>query len=203
MRHVWANNDFNILFMKRVNVYDFDGTIYDGDSSVDFFKFAIRKRWYICFNVISVSGAALLYFFKIRSKEYFKSKFFSFVKDIPDIDSFVKEFWDKKEKKIKHFYLEEHDDSDYIVSASPVFLLKEIARRLDFNLIATEVDPKTGKLESKNCYGEEKVKKIESLGIRVEKFYSDSLADTPMSKIAKHSFMVKGDKIVPWGYKRF
>ncbi|MBO7671982.1 HAD-IB family phosphatase [bacterium] len=184
--------------MKKVNVYDFDGTIYDGDSSVDFFKFAISKKWYICFRVIPISGAALLYFFKIRNKEYFKSKFFSFVKNISDVDSFVKEFWDKNEKKIKHFYLKEHNNSDYIVSASPDFLLREIAKRLDFNLIATEVDPKTGKLKSKNCHGEEKVKKIKSLGIGVEKFYSDSLADTPMSKIAEHSFMVKGDKIIPW-----
>ena len=26
-----------------MNVYDFDGTIYDGDSSLDFFKFFIKK----------------------------------------------------------------------------------------------------------------------------------------------------------------
>ena len=26
-----------------MNVYDFDGTIYDGDSSVDFFRFCLKK----------------------------------------------------------------------------------------------------------------------------------------------------------------
>ena len=27
-----------------MNVYDFDGTIYDGDSSVDFWLYSIRKK---------------------------------------------------------------------------------------------------------------------------------------------------------------
>lgn len=26
-----------------VNVYDFDGTIYDGDSTIDFYKFCLKK----------------------------------------------------------------------------------------------------------------------------------------------------------------
>lgn len=26
-----------------MNVYDFDGTIYDGDSSVDFFLYALKR----------------------------------------------------------------------------------------------------------------------------------------------------------------
>ena len=184
--------------MKRVNVYDFDGTIYDGDSSIDFYKFTIRKKWWVAFRVVPTSYAALLYFLKIKKKEYFKSKFFAFVKNIDDIDVFVKQFWDENEKKIKSFYLEQHKSSDYIISASPEFLLKEIANRLDFNLIATIVNPKTGKLESKNCYGQEKVRKVESLNLEVENFYSDSLADTPMSKIAKHAFIVKGNSVHPW-----
>lgn len=184
--------------MKVVNIYDFDGTIYDGDSSIDFYKFAIRKKWWLMFRVVPTSCAALLYFLKIKKKEYFKSKFFAFVKNINDIDDFVKQFWDENEKKIKAFYLEKHNDSDYVISASPEFLLKEIAKRLKFNLVATVVNPKTGKLESKNCYGTEKVEKVQDLNLKVENFYSDSLADEPMAKIAKHSFMVKGDKIVPW-----
>lgn len=28
----------------RVIAYDFDGTIYDGDSSIDFYKFCIKKK---------------------------------------------------------------------------------------------------------------------------------------------------------------
>ena len=27
-----------------MNVYDFDGTIYDGDSTVDFYVFALKKK---------------------------------------------------------------------------------------------------------------------------------------------------------------
>ena len=27
-----------------MNIYDFDGTIYDGDSSIDFFKYSLKKH---------------------------------------------------------------------------------------------------------------------------------------------------------------
>ena len=30
--------------MYKIDVYDFDGTIYDGDSSIDFFLYAIKKK---------------------------------------------------------------------------------------------------------------------------------------------------------------
>ena len=37
---------FDIIYMwckMKYYLYDFDGTIYDGDSSVDFFKFCLKK----------------------------------------------------------------------------------------------------------------------------------------------------------------
>lgn len=30
--------------MKEVNLYDFDNTIYDGESTVDFFLFCLKKK---------------------------------------------------------------------------------------------------------------------------------------------------------------
>jgi phosphoserine phosphatase len=31
--------------------------------------------------------------------------------------------------------------------------------------------------------------------VEIDRFYSDSLADTPLAKLARESFMVKGDSI--------
>ena len=162
------------------------------------FKFALKTNWNFLFLLFPIAFAALLYIFGFKDKEYFKGKFFSFIGKIPDLDLFVKQFWDKNEKNIKSFYVKQHKDSDYIVSASPDFLLEEIARRMDFNLIATKIDKKTGQLIGKNCYGKTKVARFKKTGLIVDCFYSDSFADAPMSKIAKHAFIVKGEKIVPW-----
>ena len=35
----------------KLSVYDFDGTIYDGDSTLDFIKFLIKKKKSILFNI--------------------------------------------------------------------------------------------------------------------------------------------------------
>ena len=54
----------------------------------------------------------------------------------------------------------------------------------------------TYKIIGKNCYGEEKVNRLKMIGIKkCEKFYSDSKSDEPLKKIAKSSFLVKGEKI--------
>lgn len=184
--------------MKSINVYDFDGTIYDGDSSIDFFKFALKRNKRIARRIFPIMWAGMLYLFKIRDKDYFKSVFFGFVQDVDGIDECVSDFWKLQRRKIKKFYLEGYRDDDMIISASPEFLLAQIAKEMHFNLIATEVDKKTGKLLSKNCYGEEKVRRFEKEHLKIDRFYSDSLSDAPLARIAKEAFMVRGDEIMSW-----
>ena len=52
----------------------------------------------------------------------------------------------------------------------------------------------------KNCDGAEKVRAFEAAfpGARVERFYSDSLHDTPMAMRAETAFLVKGERLEPW-----
>lgn len=34
----------DFIFMGEVDIYDFDKTVYNGDSSVDFWKFCLKKK---------------------------------------------------------------------------------------------------------------------------------------------------------------
>ena len=45
----------------RIDVYDFDGTIYDGDSTFDFVLFCLRRHPVIVLSLpaLAVSGAKL------------------------------------------------------------------------------------------------------------------------------------------------
>ena len=182
-----------------INVYDFDETIYDGDSSIDFFKYALSKNKKCLFIVPKLIIAVILYLLKIKEKEYLKSIFFSFIKYFDNLDKVVKEFWKTNDKKIKKFYLKQRNKNDIIISASPEFLLKPVAQKYNFQLIATVIDTSTGKLVGKNCYGEEKVNRLIKTGIKqFDKFYSDSLSDTPLSKLAKEAYIVKKEKIIKW-----
>ncbi len=183
----------------KYDLYDFDGTIYDGDSGVDFVKFAISKYPKFIFKILGSLGIVILYKLGIRPKEEMKTRLFSFMSDIDDMDSFVKEFWEKHEHKLKEYWLnKKNHKKDVIISASAEFWLKPIADKYKVcSLIATNVDPHTGEVIGKNCHGEEKVRRFYEefpKGI-VSTMYTDSIADLPLIEEAKKGFMVRKDKV--------
>ena len=180
-----------------INVYDFDKTIYDGDSTIDFYLFCLKNKPSIIICLPLQVSSFILYKLRIKDKEYFKSKFFSFLKHISDVDNYVKKFWKTNNGKIKVWYKKQKQATDVIISASPEFLLKPICHELKINtVIASKVDKKTGEFLSKNCYGEEKVSRYnKEVNKEVNAFYSDSMSDLPMMKISKKSYLVDKDKI--------
>lgn len=186
----------------KMNVYDFDDTIYDGDSTFNFYKFCLCKKPWLIFGLWRVFVPFVLYILGKGSKTAFKEKIYeSFIPKI-DLESYLEKFWDKNMRKIKKFYLDTQKDDDIIISASPYFLLKPCIDRLSIKyLYASNVDAKTGKYDGINCHGEEKVRRFEAAGFSkndMEEFYSDSLSDTPLAKISKKAFMVRGEKLIPW-----
>jgi len=183
-----------------MNVYDFDHTIYDGDSSVDFYLFILcRKPYLIALLPFQVWGM-MLFFSGIYSKERMKEAFFVFIRFIP-LQEMVAYFWECNRGKIKSWYLQQKQDSDVIISASPEFLLEPlVCGYLGVALIASRINPHTGKYVGKNCFGEEKVARLYakySNGI-IENFYSDSLSDVSLAQKAQHSFIIKRKNIIPW-----
>lgn len=182
-----------------MNVYDFDGTIYDGDSTLDFYLFLIKKRKKLLLKVPKQVVSIIKYCFKFIEKEELKENFYSAFELFDNLDEFINQFWDKNEHKIKEWYLNQQEPSDVIISASSFILLEPICNRLGIKyLIASNVDKKTGKYKGKNCYGEEKVKRFykEFKNKTINNFYTDSLSDKPLIDIAKNSFIVKKNKII-------
>ncbi len=185
-----------------MNVYDFDKTIYNGDSTADFYIFALKRHKKIIFNLPSLFGAFIkFYILRIGTKTRFKQTMYKFLTKC-DVEKDVEDFWKINENKIKDFYFVQQKEDDVIISASPLFLLKPICDKLNIHfLIASNVDSKTGKYSGENCHGKEKVRRFYDVfgkDARVDCFYSDSLSDTPMAKIACKAYLVDGDNIKKW-----
>ena len=187
-----------------MNVYDFDKTIYSGDSSIDFYLFCLKRHK----KIILLLPKQVWSFVKFKigkiSKEKFKEAFFSFLIYIPDIDNEVKCFWNKNKKKICNWYLNQKRENDLIISASPQFLLEELLTRIQVkNLICSKVDKQNGKFMSANCYGIEKLNryKKEFGNEEIECFYSDSISDYPVAQIAKTAYLVRNKKKCKWSNK--
>lgn len=63
-------------YISIMNVFDFDGTIYDGDSSINFWLFCLKNDIkLIRFFPLQASGL-FLYIFKFVDKKEFKKLFF-------------------------------------------------------------------------------------------------------------------------------
>ena len=91
---------------------------------------------------------------------------------------------------------------DLVISASPDFLLREVCERRGLALIASRVDPSTGIYEGRNCNGQEKVARFRELypDTPVHRFFSDSLGDTPMARLAEEAWLVDIGRgtLAPW-----
>lgn len=186
-----------------MNVYDFDKTIYYDDSTSDFYVFCLKRHPSIAKHFPKTMLAFIKFIFKINTKTQFKEVMYEFLHEV-DIEKDLPDFWESHKQKIKPFYLEQMQQDDVVISASPEFLLEPICRDIGINyLMASVVDSKTGKYTGINCHGKEKVRRFrEKFGnVEIDEFYSDAYCDTPLAEIAKRSFMVKGDKISSWKFK--
>lgn len=183
-----------------MNVYDFDGTIYAGDSTVDFFLYAVKKHPSLLRYVPRQMYGFLLYACRRIDKTQLKEYFYSFLKGI-DVQTEVVCFWQTHEKKIYGWYKAQKTAQDIIISASPFFLLQPVCEAMGVcRLIASGVDAKTGKATSANCRGKEKVRRLwqEYQVDAIDRFYSDSDSDLPLACLAKHPYRVKNGIPQPW-----
>lgn len=184
-----------------MNVYDFDGTIYDGDSTVDFYFYCLCRQPRIVKHMLVQIKGFVLYKRRKIDKTQLKEYFFSFLNSLDGVDDIVVSFWENHYIKIKKWYFDIKKEDDIIISASPLFLLAPLKVRLNIkDVIATRVDGTTGKIEGKNCFGHEKIIRFEEeykLSL-IDCVYSDSVSDLPLAQQAKNAYLVKKNAIIEW-----
>ena len=184
-----------------MNIYDFDETIYDGDSGIDFFFYSVKKRKV---NISCIIKAIYKFLGKLLRKcetKDAKDELFAYLKNIDNLDEFVEDFWDKHEHKIKKWYLENQKDNDVLMTASSDIWIYPICKRLGIkNIICTKTDKKSRKIVGENCKGKNKIEIFHTMfpDVVPENAYSDSLSDLPMFKISKNAYLVKKNKLIKY-----
>lgn len=193
--------------MKKIIVYDFDKTIYSGETSTDFMLFFLKRNPRYIIRLCNVLYS--LFYYK---KDLKKSKeiFFRILNgvNIEFLKEEINEFWKVKKEKIFSWVYDEIlenkkvADELILISATPSIFLEKISKELGFDkLLATEFENTTKLFDSKikgpNCKGKEKVNRLNEYidNYTILKFYSDSMSDKPLFDLANEKiFINKGIK---------
>ena len=139
----------------RIDVYDFDGTIYDGDSTVDFTRFCLRRHPAVLAGLPRFIGTSVLLALGRRNLTQFKSVLFGEMAKQFSLEKEAELFWQDERTRAKlgrWFFDRPRDLPIVIASASPEFELQYAAKILGVpRLIGTKCDAETGALIGKNC----------------------------------------------------
>ena len=188
----------------EIDIYDFDKTIVPFDSGSRFALYCLLHYPWIIIYLPIVAVAAILMLMKVINFTSFKKTCFMFVPLIP-LKKAVNGFWNKYEKEV-HKWFFNRKRTCVVISASPDFLLEEIAKRLSFDyLICTRHSKKSGIIIGENCRDGEKVRRLyEKLSdIQVIDVYSDSIKhDKPIFSLASgQCYQVVDSELVPFNFK--
>ena len=187
--------------MTPIVGYDFDNTVYRGDSSTHFTFWCLAhypKTW---LHLPAMAFWGLLFGLKLCPKTRFKSHLFGYLRHIRQPEQAVERFWQSHRKNLKAWYLARPHGDDVIISASGEFLLAPVCAELGVKrLIGTRMDSRTGRIQGENCWGPEKVERLRQVypQFHMSEFYSDSRSDTPLAQVADRAFLVKGYELLPW-----
>lgn len=180
-------------------LFDFDNTIYDGDSSLDLVLYSlVRHPLIVICSMFKTVYIFILYIFKVKSFNIVKESIFSFLYKIKDLDSYIDIFVLKHKHKIKKWYISRDKSNDVIISASYDLWIKPFCKSIGvYNVICTNVN-KNGKIIGNNCKGKEKVIMFKKLykNVKVNEAYSDSYSDKPILDLAKKGYIVKKNNII-------
>lgn len=185
-----------------MRVFDFDNTIYDGESIMDIFLYFLKKdtKTILKFAPKFIKDFIRYKFDKITVDEAMASygkAFKAYCEKVEDIYGDFERFWDKNQSKVKQFYFDIQDENDIVVSGCPYCLLKIICDRIGIkHYIGSDIDPIKGEI-NKICYKDKKIEAFREVYgyVVIDDFYTDSMADKPMMDISRNVFMVKGEKI--------
>ena len=148
---------------------DFDNTIYDGESALDFYLFALRFNPRSVKYIPAVLWNFLKYKLGIIKAETVEKKIQKYAEgylnSFADLPRIVGLFWDAHMRKIKKWYTPQQ--SDIIITASFDVLIDEACKRLGVEkYICSRFDMKTYKVAFLN-FGENKKRLIKrSLAIK-------------------------------------
>ncbi len=183
-----------------MKVFDFDNTIYNGESSFDFALFMVKKKKSLIKYLPNFLYLLVLYKLCLLSPDDFVKRLEKFMGVFMENKEFtlkcIKEFWLLNIEKLYPHMLKKITPNDVISTACPSFLIEEIKDVLNTDhILDTKIDIETGKITMLN-FQKNKVETFKEVfpKAKVKSFYTDSYNDKPFMEISENVYLVKKGK---------
>ncbi|AQY21210.1 HAD-IB family hydrolase [Riemerella anatipestifer] len=186
--------------MKKLYLFDFDGTLTTEDTLFLYLKFYNSSKYRIQF--LRYIPLFILLKMKLLKAEKVKESFIASILEGESKEriekkskAFFEEYYPKLFRTNALEFIEKIDKEktvSFIVTASLDIWVRPFAEHFGMGLLATEAEFKdgkfTGKFKTKNCNGDEKVKRIKQAteGLKYDKSiaFGDTVGDHAMLKWA-------------------
>ena len=182
-------------------LFDFDGTVSSRDSYLLFTEFLDRKRYF--FGCLVLAPRIIGYLIRIYPNHALKEDFLRFFyrgRTIDEIRMQAGCFCSQVIPAIIRMgalerirWHQDRGDTVVVVSACPRLILEPWSNEINADIVGTELETDralkiTGKIAGKNCWGQEKVRRIQAKYSLKEYdavfAYGDSKGDLPMLELA-------------------
>ena len=184
-----------------MKAFDFDNTLYRGESSLDFSLYMIQTTKKILLYLPVILPNTIKYKLCLVDREELGEAINKYMKilirDKKEMLNLVREFWKTHAIRLDPDMLRRVRPDDLIITAGPGFLLDGIRHRLGTqNIISSEVDLDKKEITHFN-FKDNKVKKFRELygDAKIDSFYTDSYNDRVVMDISEKVFLVKNGKI--------
>lgn len=187
-----------VIFMK---VFDFDNTLYRGESAVDLAIYMIRNNRRVILYLPKIFYNLIKYKLCLVDKRKMVRAVDDFLKNVirsrEELFGAVEGFWAEYGRKLDRAMLKRIDSDDVIISAGPDFLLYGIKELLGTeNIICSRIDSRRMRVKYLN-FGDNKVRRYRSLyGDKpIDCFYTDSYNDKALMDISDRVYIVKKGRL--------
>ena len=112
-----------------MKVYDFDETMFTGDSEDRFFDYIFHQKGFFWYH-INWWWWEILLRLKIINKTTARQGHYMFLRKIKNLDEVLEGYWDSVMKYMKPWYMAVKDPEDIVASGTPAFLMEPAMKRL-------------------------------------------------------------------------
>lgn len=113
--------------MKKI--YQFNKIIYKGNIDKDFYLFCCKKNKKLYIYILIHLLFSFLSMISIKAEIYKNKNYHKYLKKVKNIESIIKEFKEKNQRKISEWYLDNYNPSNVVFSNSPELIVKPFLKK--------------------------------------------------------------------------